>query len=165
ATDNCGNSSTNSQTVTVRDTTAPVLSGVPANTTVECDAVPGPASPTASDNCDATPTITYSQASTQTSNDSCTDQNYTITRTWVATDNCGNSSTNTQVITVHDTTAPVLAGVPANTTNECSAVSSPAPVTATDNCDATPTVSFSSASTQTSNGSCSDQNYAITRTW
>ncbi|MDH3699510.1 MAG: hypothetical protein OEQ81_12665, partial [Flavobacteriaceae bacterium] len=33
----------------VEDTTAPVLAGIPADTTVECDMVPDPASPTASD--------------------------------------------------------------------------------------------------------------------
>src|SRR5678815_2329852 len=119
ATDNCGNSSSKTQTITVSDNTAPVLSGVPANTTAECSAVPAAATPTASDNCDATPTISYSESSTQTSNGSCSDQNYTLTRKWTATDNCGNSSSQTQVITVSDNTAPVLSGVPANTTTDC----------------------------------------------
>src|SRR6185503_385902 len=165
ATDNCGNSSSCTQVITVHDTTAPVLAGCPADTTVECSAVPAPASPTATDNCDATPTITFSQTSTQTSTGACSDQNYTITRVWTATDNCGNSSSCTQVITVHDTTAPVLAGCPADTTVECSAVPAPASPTATDNCDATPTITFSQTSTQTSTGACSDQNYTITRVW
>src|SRR6185503_7394645 len=123
------------------------------------------ATPTATDNCDATPTITFTESSTQTSNGTCTDQNYTITRTWTATDNCGNSSSGTQVIAVSDNTAPVLAGVPANTTAECSAVPAAASPTATDNCDSTPTITFSQTTTQTSNGTCTDQNYTITRTW
>src|SRR6185436_5526432 len=165
ATDVCNNSSSCTQVIIVHDTTAPVLSGCPANTTVQCNAVPAPASPTATDNCDSTPTICFSQTSTQTSNGACTDQNYTITRTWTATDNCGNSSSCSQVITVQDTTAPVLAGCPADTTVECSAVPAPASPTATDNCDTTPTITFSQTSTQTSTGACSDQNYTITRVW
>src|SRR6187549_3933345 len=159
ATDNCGNASSKTQVITVSDNTAPALSGVPANTTAECSAVPSAATPTASDNCDATPTITYNESSTQTTNGSCTDQNYTLTRKWTATDNCGNSCSKTQVITVSDNTAPVLSGVPANTTAECSAVPSAATPTASDNCDATPTISYSQVSTKTYNGSCSDQNY------
>ncbi|MCK7590876.1 T9SS type A sorting domain-containing protein, partial [Subsaxibacter sp. CAU 1640] len=35
---------------------------------------------------------------------------YTVTRTWTATDDCGNSSTASQVIEVEDNTAPVLVG-------------------------------------------------------
>jgi len=84
---------------------APVLSGCPANTTAECSAVPAAASPTATDNCDTTPTVSLSETSTQTSNGTCTDQNYTITRIWTATDNCGNSTTCTQIVSVADNTA------------------------------------------------------------
>src|SRR6185295_474192 len=167
--DNCGNFSTCAQTITVQDTTAPIIS-CPANITVECSDDSSPAntgSATATDNCDATPTITFSDASTQTSNGSCNDQNYTITRTWKATDNCGNFSACPQLITVHDTTAPVIT-CPADKTIECSDSSAPAntgSATATDNCDTTPTITFSDVSTQTADGSCNDQNYTITRTW
>src|SRR2546423_6557440 len=96
-------------------TSTPFPSATPSQSTVQCDAVPAPASPTATDNCDSTPTITLSEPSTKTSNGACTDQNYTITRTWTATDNCLNHSSCTQVITVHDTVAPVLAGCPSDT--------------------------------------------------
>src|SRR5204863_955842 len=45
---------------------------------------------------------------------------YVLHRTWTATDNCGNATTSaTQDITVSDTTGPVLAGVPANTSADC----------------------------------------------
>src|SRR2546428_7628999 len=83
---NCGNSSSCTQVITVHDTVAPVLSGCPRDTTAQCVAVPTPASPTALDNCDTTPTISLSATSTKTSTGACTDQNYTIPRTWTATD-------------------------------------------------------------------------------
>jgi len=100
------------------DKTAPVLT-VPANTTAECSALPaagvaGDAS--ANDNCDATPTVTYvGEESTQTADGTCTDQNYTLTRTWKAEDNCGNSSTKSQTITIRDNIKPTF-NAPANLT-------------------------------------------------
>jgi hypothetical protein len=54
------------------------------------------------DNCDPNPTLTF----TETSEGSCP---RIITRTWKATDVCGNTSTATQTITVADTVAPILA--------------------------------------------------------
>lgn len=60
-TDAHGNTATASFTVIVTDNQAPVLSGVPANATVSCDNVPGPAIVTASDNCNTTLPVTYSQ--------------------------------------------------------------------------------------------------------
>ena len=105
---------------------------MPANVTVECDAVPLPATPTATDNCDLTSRqITFAEVAPTAR---CLDT-YTLTRTWTATDNCGNSSTGVQTLTVQDTTPPVLSGVPANVTVECDAVPLPATPTATDNCD------------------------------
>ena len=45
---------------------------------------------------------------------------YVITRTFTATDDCGNATSATQTITIVDTTAPVLHSVPADYTAECS---------------------------------------------
>ncbi|MFC2171226.1 hypothetical protein ACFLU6_01185 [Acidobacteriota bacterium] len=157
ATDNCQNSSNQTQVVTVQDRTPPVLSGVPVDETVECDSVPLPATPLATDNCDAAPTITFNETRT----DGPCEDNYTLTRTWTATDNCQNSSSQTQVVTVQDTMAPVLLGVPADETVECDNVPLPANPTATDNCDPNPVILFTE---QRIDGDCPG-NYTLTRRW
>ncbi|MFK7773361.1 MAG: hypothetical protein AB8F94_14530, partial [Saprospiraceae bacterium] len=161
ATDACGNITTAIQVVTVTDTTSPELAGIPADATVECSAIPAPASPTASDNCDNDVLIEFAEQTIQTSNGSCTDNSYTITRIWKATDNCGNVDIQQQVITVEDTTDPILIGVPVNETVECDAVPNPATPTATDNCDDDVTIDFVEVRTD---GSC-DDTYTLTRTW
>ena len=70
---------------------------------------------TATDNCDTDVPVTFSELSTVV--DGCG----TITRTWTATDACGNTTTATQTITVEDNIAPVLSGVPAAITAQCGA--------------------------------------------
>jgi hypothetical protein len=135
ATDNCENSSTCDQIIEVQDTTAPELVNVPLDVTVECDAVPEPANVTATDNCDPLPTITYSETRT----DGDCPSNYTLTRTWTATDACGNSTSETQVITVQDTTPPVIScNSPVTITPPDAPISFIA--TAMDNCDESPSV-------------------------
>jgi large repetitive protein len=92
-------------------------------------------------------------------------ENYTITRTWTARDITGNATKHTQIIDVVDSQAPVLQNVPSNMTI-CGAIPALAPVTATDNCDATPSVTVvPEVSTKTNNGSCTDNFYTITRVW
>ena len=157
ATDACGNSSMESQIITVIDDTAPVLSGVPGEATVQCDAIPAAANPTATDNCDPDPEVTFAET---TAPGACP-QEQTITRTWTATDACGNSSSESQVLTVIDDTKPVLAGVPADDTVQCDAIPAAANPTATDNCDPNPVVSLNETSAP---GSCANEQ-TITRTW
>jgi ribosomal protein S26 len=161
ATDNCGNAITHTQTITVEDNTVPTWDqAMPADVTVECSAIPAVASPIeASDNCDTDVTVTFTSNTTP---GSCTDE-YTITRTWVATDNCGNAITHTQTITVEDNTAPTWdQTMPADVTVECDAIPGVAsPIEASDNCDTDVTVTFTSNTTP---GSCTDE-YTITRTW
>jgi hypothetical protein len=165
ATDDCGNSTTCSQVITVDDSTPPTITDCPDNITIECDesTLPGNTGmATATDNCDGMPTVTYSDvtAASQT----CV-QEYTITRTWLATDDCGNSTTCTQVITIDDSTPPTITDCPDNITIECDESTLPGNTgmaTATDNCDGMPTVTYSdvTAASQT----CV-QEYTITRTW
>jgi hypothetical protein len=159
ATDDCGNVSTGVQVITVVDTTAPALLGVPADTTVNCEVVPPPATPTSTDNCDPAPVITFDEVSTIKT---CV-YTYTLTRTWTATDACGNSTTGVQVVTVVDRTEPIIT-VPADTTIECDASSDPSSTgsaAATDNCDPAPVITYGD---QITPGSCPNE-WTITRTW
>jgi hypothetical protein len=121
--------------VTIVDTTPPTLVGVPSDETVECDAVPPPAVVTATDTCDTSVTPSFDETRVD---GSCADNN-TLTRTWTATDACGNSISSEQIITVEDTTPPVIAcNAPASITPPDAPISFTA--TATDNCDDTPAV-------------------------
>jgi len=127
ATDNCGNSSTCVQRITVRDSTPPALS-VPPNRFLECPAVTTPdqtGTATAPDGCG---TVTIAYADSVATNCSGTG---VITRTWTATDQSGNSTNAVQMITVQDTLKPVLIcpknfvlELPADTTTNATDVAS-----------------------------------------
>ena len=56
-----------------------------------------------------------------------------MTRTFTATDECGNDTTASQIITIQDTTNPMLT-IPADYTAECSDMHPLDEATATDNC-------------------------------
>ncbi|MTB52224.1 hypothetical protein E1J53_0014705, partial [Lewinella sp. W8] len=62
---------------------------------------------------------------------------YTLTRTWTATDICGNTNEHVQVLTVEDVTPPMFVEeLPGNETLECTDDIPEAPtLTATDDCD------------------------------
>lgn len=107
--DECGNQTLTPATTTfsVMDNVAPVFVQLPKHITVDCSNVPAATPPTVVDYCDKSVIPTLQTSSTQ-SNDtlSCNHFNYTLTRQWTATDNCGNSSSQTQIITVQDTVPP-----------------------------------------------------------
>ena len=126
---------------------------MPANATVECDAIPAASTVTATDNCDPTLTVGFNEVNAVV--EGCG----TITRTWTVTDNCGNTTTASQTLTVQDNTDPTLVGVPANATVECDAIPAAPTVTATDNCDPTLTVGFNEVNAVVEG--CG----TITRTW
>jgi hypothetical protein len=157
AIDRCGNAASQAQVVSVRDTMPPALSGVPADVTVECDAVPGPATPSAADACDPSPAVAFDEVR---ADGPCQDT-YVLTRTWTATDRCANAASATQVVTVRDTRPPALSGVPADETVECDAVPPAATPSASDNCDPLPAIGFDE---QRADGPC-PATYALTRTW
>ena len=174
-TDDCGNTSAPfTQTITVEDNTAPGVTTVAGSldATLECSDATGiaaaiAAAPTATDNCDATPTIHL--LSDDTTPGSC-QQEYVRVRVWNFTDDCGNTSASfTQTITVEDNTAPGVTTVAGSldATLECSdatgiAAAIAAAPSATDNCDATPTIHL--LSDDTTPGSC-QQEYVRVRVW
>ncbi len=155
--DDCGNETVHSQAITVKDTSAPVLSSEPPDLIVECDAVPAVPVITATDNCNADVTVDFSEIRTD---GDCAD-GYVITRAWTATDDCGNETSHVQTTLVRDTTAPVLSHAPSDVIVECDAVPAVPIITATDNCDAE--VAFEFSETR-ADGDCVG-NYVLTRTW
>jgi hypothetical protein len=156
-TDDGGLSDSCTATVFVVDNIEPVLSGVPADVTVECDSIPAAANPSASDNCDTIPDITFGEVRT----DGDCPNSYTLTRTWTATDDTGNSTSQSQTITVVDTNAPTIT-CPADVTLECPADTSVAAngsATGSDTCGGV-TITSSDVSVP----GCGDTE-VITRTW
>src|SRR6185295_13509732 len=108
ATDACGNvSAPCSQTVTVIDTIAPTLDcSNSTNKTVQIGTAWTFDPPTATDNSGSN---TISIVSTVTNIAGHCGNTFDATRTWVATDACGNQSAPcSQTVTVIDTTAPTL---------------------------------------------------------
>eukprot|EP00353_Schmidingerella_taraikaensis_P001121 CAMPEP_0185596404 /NCGR_PEP_ID=MMETSP0434-20130131/80735_1 /TAXON_ID=626734 ORGANISM="Favella taraikaensis, Strain Fe Narragansett Bay" /NCGR_SAMPLE_ID=MMETSP0434 /ASSEMBLY_ACC=CAM_ASM_000379 /LENGTH=1678 /DNA_ID=CAMNT_0028224905 /DNA_START=575 /DNA_END=5607 /DNA_ORIENTATION=+ len=155
-TDACGNTATTSQTITVIDTQAPVFNAPPADFTIECPSSLLSGNALAwTDNCDGSGAVNPTDG--PLIGGTC---GGTITRTWTYTDACGNTSTETQIITVNDTQAPVFAAPPANLTVECSGdVPAMTDLGWTDNCDGAGTVTGNDVSDGLS---CPE---TITRTW
>ena len=144
AKDGAGNTSTATFTVTVQDTTAPVITA--PNLVLEATGAAGAKAtfaPTASDAVGPV-TVTTSIASGTT---------FALGTTSVlvtATDGHGNVATKTFTVTVQDTTKPVITTVYSNQTLEATgpggAVATYAAATATDLVTAAPTITYSQAS-------------------
>ncbi|MDA1242738.1 MAG: T9SS type A sorting domain-containing protein, partial [Bacteroidetes bacterium] len=146
--DDCGNSASHTQVIEVVDNTAPEFTFVPSDYTAECDEELVFDDASATDNCGSV-TVTVDEVTNETE---CA-QEYSIVRTFTATDACGNSSTATQTITVQDTTAPVITNAGGLMNGETVEVCCEAPdgtitipaavdVTFTDNCDADATQTY-----------------------
>uniref|UniRef100_UPI003D0CC3A5 gliding motility-associated C-terminal domain-containing protein n=1 Tax=Tenacibaculum sp. TaxID=1906242 RepID=UPI003D0CC3A5 len=155
STDNCGNTVSHTQTITVTDTTAPVLSSEPSDVSVDCESVPAVPTITATDNCDSSVDVIFTEVS-NTVVDGCGE----IVRKWESTDNCGNTVSHTQTITVTDSTAPVLSAEPADVSVDCESVPAVSTITATDNCDSSVDVIFTEVSNTVVDG-CGE----IVRKW
>jgi hypothetical protein len=159
AIDGCGNQTIAEQTIEVHDTIAPVFTNCPESYTTECslDSIPVAAGIQAVDNCSGDAQVAYLGEVTQ--GDACST---TLTRTWSATDLCGNRAECVQVITIIDTTAPIMSNLPDNDVNvECDEVPAAAAVVLTDNCDSNPTLVYNE---ERFDGSC-PSNYTLIRTW
>jgi hypothetical protein len=140
AIDRCGNASdTLVLEVQVIDTIPPVIE-CPENITADCNTDLNPLTnpemgvATATDLCDSDPVITYTDSGFP---DYCGGS--TITRTWFATDACGNVDSCVQTITIlPDTIAPEIEVCPSDLAFSCNPETVPGPdpgsVLAFDNC-------------------------------
>ncbi|MBU3823000.1 gliding motility-associated C-terminal domain-containing protein, partial [Flavobacteriaceae bacterium XHP0103] len=98
ATDICGSSIEHIQTVTVQDTTAPTVVGSFDDTVnVSCTNIPNAPNLEFEDNCSSDVTVEFSETSTYDEN---VFEDYTITRTWIVSDECGNTDEFTQTVNV-----------------------------------------------------------------
>ncbi len=133
ASDECGNSSQCEQTITIEDNTPPQIT-CPDDVDVECYADIPPvniSAVTVSDDCDADPDVVH--AGDVSDGNTCPE---TITRTYMATDDFGNSAQCDQIIVVNDITPPVIS-CPDDMTIDCTESTDPSYTgfaTATDNC-------------------------------
>jgi hypothetical protein len=148
ATDDSGNSASCSMTVTVQDTTPPVIT-CPADVTVEQETADGTEvslTATATDVCDAEPTITSDELAIYPLGSTVV--------TFTATDDSGNSASCTTTVTVEDTTAPDISVTVSPDTlwpPNHKMVDIVATVTFSDICDATPTVVLTITSNEPDN--------------
>jgi gliding motility-associated-like protein len=145
-------------TYVINDTITPkFIEILPENMVVSCNSIEAPIHLTATDNC-STADVNFIES---IENGSC-ESNYIITRTWIATDDCGNATTHTQTITVQDTEAPqLITDVPS--TIEISSndtVPSVPSLVFVDNCGSV-TVDFNE---EIMEGDC-ENSYEIHRTW
>lgn len=106
----CNNGTTCCATATVSidltDAQDPVLQNIPSDLNIHCDdEVPLPPIVDAWENCHSV-TLGLDESSNQGILDSCSIYSYSIYRTWSASDYCGNSTSEQQVINIQDNTAP-----------------------------------------------------------
>lgn len=101
------------QVFNVIDTVAPVLSQYPLDITISCsENLSPPSNITASDNCTDSLTVVFVQDTVDIAQGLCGKYSYTVTRTRTATDDCGNTISYTNKITVVDDEAPQFPGLP-----------------------------------------------------
>jgi hypothetical protein len=135
--------------VNVVDTTDPVAM-CPADLVLQCDQPTDPGNTgvaTSSDVCDALP----QESSVDNLTPGACPQAMTITRTWTATDDCGNDDSCDQVIDVVDTEGPTIScNAPATIRPPDAPISFTA--TAADNCDESPVAAVTAYDCTWTNG-------------
>jgi gliding motility-associated-like protein len=144
-TDSCGLETTIQSTYTTVDNVPPTFSGIPADVSIGCqDAVPPAPAVSVSDNCDDNVSFTFEEITVP--DGTCPVYQYSVIRTWTATDACGNTSIERQVVRVVDDDEPIF-NLPPDVTLSCG--QDPGnldltgrPSNVSDNCDPNPSVSF-----------------------
>src|SRR5204863_460951 len=115
----------------------------PTVSNVECPASPSFGAASASDLCDNSVIPTFS---TITTPGNCP-QEFSVTRTWTATDDCGNSSTCSRTISVTDNTPPSITCPNPASSVECPNTPNFGAATASDLCDNSVVPTFSTITT------------------
>ncbi|RYM35093.1 T9SS type B sorting domain-containing protein [Brumimicrobium glaciale] len=129
--DSCANFIEVEHIIIIHDTVAPIMDPAPADVFVSCySEIPLMVSLNWTDNCLGSGIELGMEVSSGTT---CPE---VLTRTWTVTDTCGNTATETQVITIFDTIAPVIQKSPADLSIQCySDLPVMGPLNWTDNCD------------------------------
>ncbi len=157
ATDACGNTAIATQTINIQDTTAPVIAALPANSTITCPATPEFAIATVTDSCDSNFTLTSADVTTP---GACFGS-YSVTRTWTATDACGNATTASQTINVIDSTGPTTNTAFTTPLNvNCGAIPAKPELVFVDSCSTVSTPIFTENIINRT-----DNSYSIVRKW
>lgn len=157
--DECGNATSQSQSITVQDTTPPIPEPAPADASLQCASdVPPPVQLTAEDNCSGS--LNESPVADITPGNCGND--FGLTRTWTFADACGNTASASQSITVQDTTPPSPPSAPGDLELQCaSEVPPPVELVSNDNCSGDIPVSPTAHVTP---GQCPDD-FTMVRTW
>ncbi|MEL6922582.1 MAG: lamin tail domain-containing protein, partial [Bacteroidota bacterium] len=153
AVDDCGNTATASQTLTLPpDTEAPVFENFLSEKTISCGEQPQFDTPICIDNC------TGEQHIVVTHKDEAQSDGCSFSRTWTAVDLCGNEARATQTIYRLDNEAPVFSFVPENQEVDCDGNLDFTEARAADDCG-TVSMAFSDALVEVAGG------MQLTRTW
>lgn len=135
-TDSRGNQRASTQKIKVSDTTPPEIT-CPPDVTFECDNVGDFGVATATDDSGQDPIITYRDSIVS----QLCDYEYVMIRTWTATDESDNSASCEQIITINDSTPPVII-CPPDTTVACNEVGDLPHAEVYDNCVEDPPVNY-----------------------
>ncbi|ATA67592.1 hypothetical protein CGC48_02445 [Capnocytophaga cynodegmi] len=131
ASDDCGNKVTHTQKITVIPSEINFVGELPKNMTVTCEKEI-PSVPTLKVSGSCNPKVVYNGETK--SNEKCKND-YVLTRSWTATNDCGKTITHTQIITIKDDVKPTFSGtLPTDISVEENNIPTQVDLTATDNC-------------------------------
>ena len=132
----CGNETTATYEISIRDTTPPTIAGMPADVELACDAAAPVDMPIHQDECSGS-TLALT---TGTEPGDCPSE-YILLRTFTATDGCGNAVSAVQEVQFVDTLAPLIVSGPADLLLSCEQVAPDSAISALDACS-DPVISF-----------------------
>jgi hypothetical protein len=162
-TNDCGNSANIGGQFRIEDHTPPTLVCPPPLQASCLELVPAP-DPSlvtgVADACGSGP-ISVVHLSSASGAEGICENDFTITRTFKATDACGNAATCTQIVTIRDLTPPTITCAAQTTPLNCPATPVFTPPTATDNCLGSVAITFTDVTVP---GTCPGT-FTTTRTW